>query len=76
MAVIELDKVEAAAGDRRVYVCGEAGRGKPCLLDAHFQALPLEGKRRVHFHGFFDQLHRQIHERRGAVFAGEEAVRD
>lgn len=61
---------------RSLYVWGEAGRGKSWLLDAYFQALPLEAKRRVHFHGFFDQLHRQIHERRGAATAVEEAVRD
>lgn len=59
-----------------LYVWGEAGRGKSWLLDAYFEALPIEAKRRVHFHGFFDQLHRKIHERRGAAGAVEEAVRD
>lgn len=61
---------------RSLYVWGDAGRGKSWLLDAYFKPLPLEAKRRVHFHGFFDQLHRQIHEHRGELSAVDSAVRE
>lgn len=50
-----------------LYLWGAAGRGKTWLLDAYFQALPTERKRRVHFHSFFRQLHRSIHEHRTAA---------
>lgn len=59
-----------------LYVWGDAGRGKSWLLNAYFRALPTEAKRRVHFHGFLDQLHRRIHELRGGPNAVESAVRE
>lgn len=59
---------------RGLYVWGDSGRGKSWLLDAYFQALPTEAKRRVHFHGFFDQLHRRIHDHQGEADAVERAV--
>lgn len=66
---------ELAGRRRRVpgslYVWGQAGRGKSWLLDAFFRALPTEQKRRVHFHAFFEALHRRIHDHR----AGPDAVR-
>lgn len=61
---------------RGLYVWGDAGRGKSWLLDAYFRALPTEAKLRVHFHGFLDQLHRRIHERRGGPNAVVSAVRE
>ncbi|WP_157156627.1 cell division protein ZapE [Diaminobutyricimonas sp. LJ205] len=42
------------------YVHGPAGRGKTWLVGSHFDALPSDAKRRVHFHGFFGELHRAI----------------
>lgn len=47
-----------------LYLWGAAGRGKTWLLDACFQALPTDRKRRVHFHSFFRELHRSIHRHR------------
>jgi len=47
-----------------LYLWGAAGRGKTWLLDAYFQALPTDRKRRVHFHSFFRGLHRAIHRHR------------
>ena len=40
-----------------LYLYGAVGRGKSWLLDGFFQALPIEQKRRLHFHQFFAQLH-------------------
>lgn len=59
---------------RGMYVHGSAGRGKTWLADAFFDAVPLTQKRRVHFHGFFDDLHRQIQAFRAEDNAFECAV--
>ena len=47
----------AAQKPPSLYLYGAVGRGKSWLLDGFFQALPMEQKRRLHFHEFFAQLH-------------------
>lgn len=56
-----------------MYLHGPAGRGKSWLADAFFHAAPTRAKRRVHFHGFLEELHRAIFARRAAAstVAGE-----
>ncbi|HDS1735302.1 cell division protein ZapE [Pseudomonas sp. BP8] len=49
---------------RSLYLHGSVGRGKSWLLDGFFQALPLEAKRRLHFHDFFARLHQGMHRHR------------
>nr|WP_314841969.1 cell division protein ZapE [uncultured Microbacterium sp.] len=61
---------------RGVYMHGEAGRGKSWLADAFYTALPMRQKTRVHFHGFFDELHRSIHGHRSERDAIERAIDD
>lgn len=61
---------------RSLYVYGDAGRGKSWLVDAFYAEIPTVQKTRVHFHGFFDELHRSIHGRRSEKDAVERAIDD
>ncbi len=61
---------------RGVYLFGPAGRGKSWLADALFAALAAGGTTRVHFHGFFDDLHRRIQAHRGEPDATNRALDD
>ncbi|MBJ9976398.1 cell division protein ZapE [Pseudomonas sp. S75] len=49
---------------RSLYLHGSVGRGKSWLLDGFFAAVPLERKKRLHFHDFFGRLHQGMHRHR------------
>jgi len=45
---------------RGVYLWGGVGRGKSFLMDSFYLTLPLYRKRRVHFHHFMRDVHREM----------------
>ena len=48
-----------------VYLWGAAGRGKSFLMDAFYRCVPLVRKRRVHFHHFMREIHRELESLKG-----------
>jgi len=50
---------------RGVYLWGGVGRGKSFLMDSFYLCLPLVRKRRVHFHHFMRDVHRELEELKG-----------
>jgi len=43
-----------------LYFWGGVGRGKTWLVDSFYDALPIENKRRVHFHEFMLEIHAKL----------------
>jgi len=71
-----ITRLEELARERRgVYLHGPVGRGKSFLADALFDLLPGP-KKRVHFHSFFQELHRRIWERPRVAGAVAQAVQE
>jgi cell division protein ZapE len=48
-----------------VYLWGSVGRGKSFLMDAFYLCVPLVRKRRVHFHHFMREIHRELDSLKG-----------
>jgi cell division protein ZapE len=52
---------------RGIYLWGAVGRGKTFLMDSFYRCLPLERKRRVHFHHFMRDVHRELDKLKGTA---------
>lgn len=50
---------------RGVYLWGAVGRGKSFLIDSFYLTVPLVRKRRVHFHHFMRDVHREMETLKG-----------
>ena len=65
---------------RGVYLWGAVGRGKSFLMDSFYSCLPLVRKKRVHFHDFMRDVHRELEDLKGqedplTALAGRLALR-
>ena len=45
---------------RGIYLWGDVGTGKTCMMDLFFYCLPPKRKLRIHFHRFMRQMHQQL----------------
>ena len=52
---------------RGIYLWGLVGRGKTFLMDSFYRCLPLVRRRRVHFHHFMRDVHRELEKLKGTV---------
>jgi len=50
-----------------VYLWGAVGRGKSFLMDSFYLCVPLVRKRRVHFHHFMREIHRELNALKGVA---------
>ncbi|MDO9416523.1 cell division protein ZapE [Pararhizobium sp.] len=60
-----------AAPLRGLYIHGGVGRGKTMLMDMFFELVPIQRKRRAHFHAFMADVHNRIHAHREKLKTGE-----
>ena len=43
-----------------LYIWGGVGKGKTYLMDLFYDSLPIESKRRIHFHHFMQEIHQSL----------------
>lgn len=56
---------DAPPATQGLYLWGGVGRGKTFLIDLFYDGLPLEAKRRTHFHRFMRDVHARLREHAG-----------
>ena len=48
-----------------LYFWGGVGRGKSFLMDCFYDSVPYRRKKRIHFHAFMQQIHRDLEKYKG-----------
>ena len=48
-----------------VYLWGGVGRGKTFIVDSFYHAVPIDKKKRIHFHQFMDGVHKSLRKYQG-----------
>lgn len=48
-----------------IYFWGGVGRGKSFLMDCFYESVPYRRKKRLHFHAFMQQIHRDLDKYKG-----------
>lgn len=78
-----LGKSQSRSAVKGLYFWGGVGRGKTFLMDLFYEELPFQEKKRLHFHRFMREVHRQLRDIQGEPnplkkvarhFAGETQV--
>ncbi|KAI8071534.1 AFG1-like ATPase-domain-containing protein [Gongronella butleri] len=59
---------------KSLYVYGSVGTGKTMVMDLFYDTLPIERKRRVHFHAFMLDVHARIHRLKTKLGAGGDPI--
>lgn len=67
-------KAQPQVGPKGLYIWGSVGRGKTMLMDLFVSLVPVEKKRRQHFHVFMADVHERVYAARQQLAAG--TVRD
>ncbi len=48
-----------------IYLWGGVGRGKTFIMDSFHESVPLDKKKRIHFHQFMHEVHKSLREHQG-----------
>lgn len=48
-------------GPKGLYLYGDVGSGKTMVMDLFYDTLPIERKKRIHFHQFMQDIHKKQH---------------
>ncbi|TPX31251.1 hypothetical protein SmJEL517_g05359 [Synchytrium microbalum] len=62
MIPIITDDTTEVIGPTGLWIHGEVGTGKTLCMDMFYDSLPIEKKRRIHFHNFMLDAYRRINE--------------
>jgi len=60
---------------KSLYLWGGPGCGKTFLMDLFYECVPVQKKRRVHFHDFMIDVHKRLHRLKNSGTGGGHGVR-
>jgi cell division protein ZapE len=60
-------RVKRNSDHNGIYLWGDVGIGKTCLIDAFYYCLPFQTKCRIHFYQFMQNVHESLHKLQGTM---------